>query len=154
MYVCMYVCVCMYAYMFFCKAPKEILSHSRALKLFIIIIIPLRYIKIRNWLRTSLRVRHGSISSWIWRNFHLLLLYKTSNDRQQCIQLILGTNRIVPRACGAIGWRSDCESKGNSGQSKTRLFWWFRVVRSLLPHFLGWLSLSAESPMVGADIKP
>jgi hypothetical protein len=34
------------------------------------------------------------------------------------------------------------------------LFWWFRVVRSLLPHFLGWLSPSAESPMMGADVKP
>jgi hypothetical protein len=36
----------------------------------------------------------------------------------------------------------------------TRLFWWFRVVRSLLPYLLGWLSPSAESPMVGADVKP
>jgi hypothetical protein len=31
----------------------------------------------------------------------------------------------------------------------------FRViVKSMLPDFQGWLSPSAESPMVGADVKP
>jgi hypothetical protein len=29
-----------------------------------------------------------------------------------------------------------------------------RVVRSLLPNFPGWLTQSAESPRVGADVKP
>jgi hypothetical protein len=37
---------------------------------------------------------------------------------------------------------------------QSRLFWWFRVDRSLLPNFPGGLSLSAESPMVGAYVKP
>jgi hypothetical protein len=37
---------------------------------------------------------------------------------------------------------------------QTRLFLWFRAVRSLVPHFLGWVSPSAESPIVGADVNP
>jgi hypothetical protein len=90
---------------------------------------------------------------------------------------------VFARACGAIGCISDCGSecigfdptwldlgtlealwgpvRCNLGQRKVRLFslsfsrllWWFRVVRSLLPHFPEWVSTSAESPFVGADVR-
>jgi hypothetical protein len=62
--------------------------------------------------------------------------------------------------CGSEGigvrsplWQKQSEAI-NISLSKTRLFWWFRVVRSLLPRSLRWLSPSSKSPMVGADVKP
>jgi hypothetical protein len=78
---------------------------------------------------------------------------------------------LSAQACGAIGCTSDCVSEGmgidpHSRQQQSKAIFSVHLNRQdcsgssellgpyWLPSFPGWLSPSAESPMVGANVQP
>jgi hypothetical protein len=90
------------------------------------------------------------LGGYYFRNVPIELRYNTFHRREALTadQKVWGSITTRAKANWYFLWGFFlCPSE------QTRLFWWFRVVRSLLPHFPGWLSPSAESPMVGADVK-